>query len=48
MKKFNWSLSDFINVYSQISEENPDSIGNHDVIDEKTMSKLEEYFVNNP
>lgn len=48
MKQFGWTLSKFLNVYSQISENNPDSLADHDVIDAETMKKLEEYFVNNP
>jgi len=47
MKQFNWSLNDFLYVYSQISEEDPDSLGNHDVVDAETMKKLEAYFANN-
>ncbi len=47
MKKYGWTLNEFLNVYSQISETNPDSLGNHDTIDSETMKKLELYFVNN-
>lgn len=47
MNRYGWTLNEFLNIYSQISESNPDSLGNHDVIDEKTMAKLEQYFINN-
>ncbi len=48
MKDYNWTLNKFINVYSQISPNDPQSLGSHDVIDAETMAKLEAYFVNNP
>lgn len=48
MKNYNWSLSKFINLWSQISNDNPQSLGSHGVIDAETMAKLEAYFVNNP
>ena len=47
MKRYSWTLYEFLNVYSQISGVNNNSLASHGVIDEETMQKLEEYFQNN-
>lgn len=47
MTKYGWTLNEFLHVCSEISPNEPDSLGNHDVIDEETMKKLQTYFANN-
>lgn len=47
MNKYDWTLYEFLNVYSQVSGEDTRSLGSQDVIDADTMKKLETYFQNN-
>ena len=47
MRRYNWTLTEFLNVYSQMSAITKDSIASHGMIDNETMAKLNEYFINN-
>ncbi len=47
MNKYDWTLNEFLNIYSKVSINNPDSLASKNVIDGKTMAKLNAYFVNN-
>ena len=47
MNKYDWTLKEFLEVYSQVSGENKDTIMSSGVVDADTMQKLHIYFVNN-
>ena len=47
MRNYGWTLNEFLNIYSQVSVENPESLATHNVIDSNTMAKITEYFKNN-
>lgn len=47
MNRYDWTLNEFLNIYSQVSIANPESLATHNVIDGDTMAKLNEYFKNN-
>lgn len=47
MNKYDWTLNEFLNIYSKVSINNPDSLASKNVIDGKTMAKLNAYFANN-
>ena len=47
MNKYDWTLNEFLKVYSQVSGTNKDSLFSTGVVDEETMNKLSIYFANN-